>query len=365
MTWYEGIKAFVDECAARRIYGEFGKVDAKNLLLQNPKKESALLKNRQGFRPLYQAYAEGKDQAFLALPIGNRQADREMAQAMEEMLLAYTKNKAHLLALYRALISFVCERCDAAFHPDLPEHLPSNSMETQIELVKMLHQPVTKAQIQQNLCLSERAISDYLQELKNEDNGLKVQNQMVKLEISEEPSPDGKLFFTEDRAHPIFLVLQTQSVLELLEALRQYSERYKGSCGAVEQLAADIWDQLSPYGKEIVLQRAEEIGSAPQWYEKLDGEDCRPSREFQSRRAYIENHYRYGTTPDLLYAFKAGRTVQITAADGKMYMGRIQQYRRVDDGETELLFVTESGEHLRFLETDLIDCVWEFDFTEE
>lgn len=116
-----------------------------------------------------------------------------------------------------------------------------------IVLVKDLHEPRTKEELAEHLCVGEKTIRNKLRAIDEGTGGIRLGGQRVHVKISktQEDSQTKCQYQTKNRMHPLILQLNTTQLGCLLTALAQDDIDY-----AINRITASyIWDQLSEYAK--------------------------------------------------------------------------------------------------------------------
>jgi hypothetical protein len=209
---------------------------------------------------------------------------------LDEFVLASQGDKARSAEMVLGFYRYLNRRYGHAFDSELMSvHLVDNPAERQIEMVKYLHQPRSRAEMARHFGLEPRTIRKDLQQLAQGTSFLGV---TLQAEFS------GRDLRYRSSQHPVFLVMDLSQAyagtVGLLKLLDRDSETY----AFYARLAASIYAQLSDYAKDKLREQAPEEAAL---LEDL-GPDMAP--EWQAHRASAANR--------LLYLVKSGQPATIS-----------------------------------------------------
>lgn len=210
------------------------------------------------------------------------------------------------------------------------EHRPVDplTVEPNIELVKMLHKGATKEEIAEKLHLTPRAVQEKLAALNGKRKlPLRVGGQALRVNVSDariDPT-DGsgkkntKQYRTWNTLHPVTLQLNVMELLTLFRALALYQSK---GLELGEDIAKDIWVQLSEYGQERLQTLAkdwmmnrlmpldEEIDLA-NYFDNLKTEDGNSTHAFRTERELLDSEAAYALEETCGMFYKAGRNCNV------------------------------------------------------
>lgn len=210
------------------------------------------------------------------------------------------------------------------------EHRPVDplTVEPNIELVKMLHKGATKEEIAEKLHLTPRAVQEKLAALNGKRKlPLRVGGQALRVNVSDariDPT-DGsgkkntKEYRTWNTLHPVTLQLNVMELLTLFRALALYQSK---GLELGEDIAKDIWVQLSEYGQERLQTLAEdwmmhrlmplgeEIDLA-NYFNNLQNEDGNSTHGFRDERELLHSEAAYALEETCGMFYKAGRNCNV------------------------------------------------------
>ena len=190
-------------------------------------------------------------------------------EAVKDSLKLYPKNKKAAIDIYKDFLDFIDKNYNLRITMAFPEWLPSNSLERQLHIVKLLHDPKNnkRSAIPGMLYVSEKTIENDLKKLQGEDGDpLEVLGQKLVIDF------DRKSRHFPSTVHPLFLTFNLTQVITTLEGLKKISEDSAHKNYALNA-ARTIWAQLSDYATRRIFTVSEGIGLDTQWYQSLESGD--------------------------------------------------------------------------------------------
>ncbi len=194
------------------------------------------------------------------------------ACAMKEAVSGISSKKDAMIAVYKEFSKLLENKYGLEIHVDYPPIPVSNTMERLMFIAKFMQdEKKTVSDISDILWTGSRTIEKDLAVLRGEtDDPLQVCGQ--KFVISDITRSRGHLFF-ESTAHPFFLACNLTQVIAELEGLKIMSERPEFAEYAMP-LARNIWNQLSQYGRDRIIEVMENLlGKDTSWYKALEQEE--------------------------------------------------------------------------------------------
>lgn len=188
--------------------------------------------------------------------------------AIKSSLKMYPKDKKTAIAIYKDFLEFIEKNYGLMISIIFPEWLPSNSLERQLHIVKLLHDTEIKvSQIQEQLYVSQKTIENDLKKLAGEDEDpLEVMGQRLTVDF------DRRSRHFPSTVHPLFLTFNLTQVITTLEGLKKMEEDAAHKNYAINA-AKTIWAQLSDYAKRRIFTVSEGLGMEIAWYKSLDSGD--------------------------------------------------------------------------------------------
>jgi len=139
----------------------------------------------------------------------------------------------------------------------------NSQFDRQMYIVKRLHDRRYRASdFEDELWVSDRTISTDLQEL---EDGITVLGQQLKIK------KDDVVYHNQghNTVHPIFLVANLTQVVVLLRGL-EVQAKDPAYCEYAIRLAANIWSELSDYGRNRILNVSEQLNLNIDWFNMLE-----------------------------------------------------------------------------------------------
>ncbi len=209
---------------------------------------------------------------------------------MDEMVLSSQGDKRRSGEMVLRFYDFLARRYQHDFDSELSQvQLIDNPTERQIEMVKYLHQPRSRAEVARQFGLESRTIRKDLQQLAQGTRFLGVE---LKTSFS------GRDLRYRSSLHPVFLVMDLSQAYALTVGLLKLLSPGSSQYAFYEQLAANVYAQLSDYAKDRLKEQApEEAG-------RLEALGLSTAPEWQSVQA--------GAADRLLYLVKSGEPATIS-----------------------------------------------------
>lgn len=197
----------------------------------------------------------------------NSNCKETLELSIKSSVKSYPKNKDNAIMVYKNYIEYLDTKYNIALNIQFPSIPVSVSLERQMYIVKLLHNPDIKiSDLSDKLFVSQRTIDDDLRKLKgNDDDPLQVMGQ--KLVVDFERRLSGVKF--PSTVHPLFLTQNLTQIISILSGLKNQMldpayEEYATST------ATSIWLQLSEYAQNRILEMAEILNIDKNWFKKLD-----------------------------------------------------------------------------------------------
>lgn len=237
-------------------YKRFNKTAIKNLFFGSKK----VLKEERDFVFFNQ------DQMSTELKIVDQDITACIIGAVRDSLKLYPKNKKSAIDIYKDFLDFIDKNYNLKITMAFPEWLPTNSLERQLHIVKLLHDPEKnkRSAIPGMLYVSDKTIENDLKKLQGEDGDpLEVLGQKLVIDF------DRKSGHFPSTVHPLFLTFNLTQVITTLEGLKKMSEDSAHKNYALNAARA-IWAQLSDYATARIFTVSEGLGLDTHWYQSLD-----------------------------------------------------------------------------------------------
>ena len=215
------------------------------------------------------------------------------------------------------------------------EYRPADPLteDTNIELVKMLHRGATKEEISKKLQITERAVQEKIAALNGKRKmPLRVGGQALRVNVSDrriapDPNTDSekktgrknvKKYQTWNTMHPITLQLNVTRLWTLFRALALYQS--KGD-RLGNDIAKDIWVQLSEYGQERLEALAQdeimeriiplvENVNLRNYFNNIQTEEAADFRGFRTERDLLDTDDNVHRDAYVMF-YKAGRKCNV------------------------------------------------------
>lgn len=244
------------------------------------------------------------------------------------------------------------------------EYRPADplTVDTNIELVKMLHRGATKEEISKKLQITERATQEKIAVLNGKRKmPLRVGGQALYVNVSDrriDPDPhtdsekktskkNVKKYQTWNTMHPITLQLNMTQLWTLFRALALYQS--KGYMIG-DDIAKDIWVQLSEYGQERLEALAEDRAlermmpldenvKLQNYLNNMQIEDYTYCRGFRTERNLLDGDDNPSLEAYFMFA-KAGRKCNI--GYGRYPNDRVLEHQIIVNCENGVLFFRDA-----------------------
>lgn len=203
---------------------------------------------------------------YINKTIGNSDVREAIGAAIKESVMSYTRDKNTAINVYKDFVGFIREK----YQVNIPVVFPpafSSDFDRQMYIVKELHEKGRGiAYLEDKLWVRDRTIEEDLAKLRSV-TGVSIMGQ--KISVRGVDRQRGNIEF-ESTVHPIFLALNLTQVVVLLQGLQHMAgdEAYKEYA---VKLAANIWNELSNYGRRRIKQVTDMLSMDLSWYEELDG----------------------------------------------------------------------------------------------
>jgi len=210
-----------------------------------------------------------KDEMLDIMKITDQDTSVCITEAVERSLKLYPKNKKAAIDIYKDFLDFIDKNYNLKIIMAFPEWLPTNSLERQLHIVKLLHDPEKnkRSAIPGMLYVSEKTIENDLKKLQGDDGDpLEVLGQKLVIEF------ERKSRHFPSTVHPLFLTFNLTQVITTLEGLKKMSEDSAHKNYALNA-ARTIWAQLSDYATRRIFTVSEGLGLDTQWYQSLESGD--------------------------------------------------------------------------------------------
>ncbi|KNZ68173.1 hypothetical protein Tfer_3292 [Thermincola ferriacetica] len=178
----------------------------------------------------------------------------ELLKKTADGVQSYRRNKNKLNGLIRDFFNFVSKYYGVKI--DVDTYFPPlnfrEKTERMIEILKYLHEgPKTREEISAYFSITERTLSDYLNELQRGDYSFLGYSMKINLKRGENTY--------DSTIHPVFLPLNLSEVYALTVGLK-LTGRKTVFKDIYDYIADCIYDQLSSYGKRRISEKAKEKG---------------------------------------------------------------------------------------------------------
>ena len=235
------------------------------------------------------------------MEISHLHAADDIAVSVKNSIKSYTRSKNTAIFIYKELIKFIKDAYGVEINLEMPEWVPTTTLERQIQIVKLLHDPSIKiSELEDMLVTSKKTIDTDLKKLKGDDEDpIEVMGQ--KLVVTFERSKD-HLYF-DSTIHPLFLTFNLTQVITTLEGLNKMAEDSAHKKYAMFA-AKTIWSQLSQYAKRRIFTVSDGLGLDTTWYNSLE---CVDRNLFYSETMCSG----ISGSESILYCFKNGKPCYI------------------------------------------------------
>lgn len=261
----------------------------------------------------------------------NRNLDLSSLYCLDEYVLASQGDKQRSADLVLRFYDYLEARHGFSFDSELRDvNLIDNPTERQIEMVKYLHEPRSRAEVARHFGLEPRTIRKDLQQLAQGTEFLGVE---LKTEFS------GRDLRYRSSLHPVFLVMDLAQAYAATVGLLKLMEPGSEQHAFYERLAANIFAQLSDYARGKLAEQAPEEAA------RLSalGQDMRPEWEaVMKNKANQLNYLTKSNQPATISIYRQGE-------ERRFYRARLEWLSR-----DEYRLHPEKGSALRIRERDLL-----------
>lgn len=220
------------------------------------------------------------------------EAQKIIEYIVVDIIQSETRDKAKTAARLKDFLTYLNKHYQVNI--SIEEVLPqvfSYETERQLDLVKMLHQPLSKRELAERYAVSEKTLTKDLNAL---ECGKFFMGQEIRLERAE-----GREINYVSSAHPVFMAMNLSEVFTLTIGLIQLGKKTAME-STYDHIAHDIYNQLSPYAKNLIRQRGEELGI---YFRENDG-----YRRYRQEKECKER----SKESALLYAAKSGKRCKVS-----------------------------------------------------
>lgn len=199
------------------------------------------------------------------MKITNQDTADCIVEAVKESLKIYPKNKKAVIDIYKDFLAFINKNFGLKIQMTFPDWLPTNTLERQLHIVKLLQDPKNDVStLQIDLCVSGTTIENDLKKLNGGDGDpLEVLGQKLVIDF------DRQNLRFPSTVHPLFLTFNLTQIITMLEGLKMMSEDSAHKNYALNA-ARTIWAQLSNYATRRIFTVSEDLGLDVRWYQSLN-----------------------------------------------------------------------------------------------
>ncbi len=245
------------------------------------------------------------------------QAQQVIEGIVVDIIQSETRDKAKTAARFKEFLTYLNKYYQVDIHID--EVLPqvfSYEAERQLDLVKMLHEPLTKGELVERYAVSEKTLAKDL-------NALGCGKFFLGQEIRLEEAEEGEMKYVSS-AHPVFMAMNLSEIFTLTIGLIQLGKKTAME-STYNHIAHVVYNQLSPYAKNLIRQRGEELGI----YFRENQGYRRYRQEKECKEGSMENA--------LLYAVKSGKRCKISYIASEKIIEKSGHIRWIDFSTYKLL----------------------------
>jgi len=259
------VEAYVNKVSEANYLKKRQKDAVKNLFKGNS--EKIVSKEKESSRDKDFVFLH-QDKLNAEMKISHQDAVDDIIEAVKSSLMSYSRDKKSAIAIYKEFLDFLETNYRLKISMVFPEWLPTNSLERQLHIVKLLHDPeIEVSTIKDLLYVGVRTIATDLKKLQGKDEDpLQVLGQKLIVEL------DRKSRHFPSTVHPLFLTFNLTQVITTLEGLKKMAED-SGHKNYALNAAKTIWAQLSDYATRRIFTVSEGLGLDIHWYQSLDSGD--------------------------------------------------------------------------------------------
>lgn len=179
-------------------------------------------------------------------------------------------SKQNAIVMAKSFVDFLNKECGGKISIAYPRVNVSNSLERQMEIVRLLQEEgMTIDELENRLWVDVRTIESDLARLSSTSGDpIEVLGQRLNVEFDRSR---GRISFPS-KVHPFFLTSNLTQVITMLEGLHEMSKRTGWRKYANIQ-AAVIWTQLSEPARKRIAEVSDFLGLDLKWYEQLVNHD--------------------------------------------------------------------------------------------
>ncbi len=195
-------------------------------------------------------------------PITDKEVMNNIPAAIKESVASYVKDHNTAINIYKNYLAFLKKEYGVTVDVEFPPTFNSQ-FDRQMYIVKSIHQRKYRAaDMADELWLSEKTISGDLQEL---EDGITILGQNLKIHRQDVIDRNAGL----NTVHPLFLAANLTQIVVLLRGLEQQAQDPAYHEYAV-RLAANIWSELSDYGRSRIMTVSEQLNLNIEWFDMLE-----------------------------------------------------------------------------------------------
>ncbi|HHV15627.1 MAG TPA: hypothetical protein GXX58_03520 [Gelria sp.] len=259
---------------------------------------------------------------YLDRPITDREVIENIPIAIKDVVTSYTKDKNTAISILKAYLNFLKKQYGVEVAIEFPPTFNSQ-FDRQMYIVKSLHKRDYRAlDFADELWVSDRTINTDLQQL---EDGITILGQNLEIKKQDVVYKKDGL----NTVHPIFLVANLTQIVILLRGLEQQSQD-QAYCEYAVRLAANIWSELSDYGRERIIEVSGQLNLNTAWFNLLEE---RRNKALYSTEAHCSYNQGVGNVLDFL-------------KNGKLCAIEIQNEHGTEILEDCLIKNHSSGDHI-------------------
>lgn len=264
-------------------------------------------------------------------PINDREVINLIPAAIKDTVTSYTKDKNTAIHIFKDYLVFLETEYGITVNVNFPPTFNSQ-FDRQMYIVKSLHERNYRAlNFAEELWMSDRTISTDLQQL---EDGITILGQNLKIHRQDVVNRDEGL----NTIHPIFLAANLTQMVILLRGLEQQAQDPAYQEYAV-RLAANIWSELSDYGRSRIMTVSAQLNLNIEWFNKLEEKRNKGLYSTEAHCSYDEG------AGNILYFLKNGKgcTIEIENEDG---LAILEDCRIKSHGNGAEITVLHKGQQL-------------------
>lgn len=188
---------------------------------------------------------------------------KELEASITSALSSFQKvDKNPLADFYRDFVKHINDNYNLNIAVDIPTNLPHNKFELRILIIKLLqYMPMSADDVAEKAYVTKETASTYLRELSSPDpqKGLFLGGKKVEIVFDR---PNNKYSLSET-LHPLVLTPNLMQVILLIKGL--FTVQNDGYETMTKDTAANIWNQLSEAGQNMIKEKANECNFPLEW----------------------------------------------------------------------------------------------------